>query len=189
MRERPLEFYMWPFVTSIRCPSCDALWKDPDVRYGGKSFPPMSRNPESEPFMLDVFCPACGTKLPSLGELHAANRIDLPPIHNAPFICTTEDLDSFFHRTSGHTAQIWRYWVSLSYLVLRIHAEGSNTHAFVVCQGTQRIEFPRISLAASFELSPTGPTHTNRWKIEDEESGAAIECGRIGVFNEVKHLW
>ena len=188
MKERPLFFYMWPFVASIHCPSCDALWKDPDVRYGEASFPPASRNPESEPYPHDVFCPACGTKLPSLGELHTAGRIELPPIHNAPFICSSEDLDSFFHRTSGHTAQIWKYWVSLSILVLRIHTENSKTHAFVVCHATSRIEFPRTSTNSSFTLSECGPR--NRYmKIEDEKSGVVIECGRMGVFYDVAGLW
>ena len=180
---------MWPFVTSIHCPSCDALWNAPDVRCGEASFPPTSRNPESEPNSIDVFCPACGTKLPSLGELHEANRLGLPPIHNAPFICTLIDLAAFFRRTSGHTAQIWKYWVSFSVLVIRIHADDSDTHAFMVCQGTDRLEFPRSSLDSSFVLSEFGPPHRKYLKLEDEDSGAVIECARIGVYYDVCLLY
>ena len=189
MNERPLQFYMWPIVTSIHCPSCNALWQKPSFCDSGINFPPFSRNPENATPPITSYCPACGKQLPPLSELHATGRLRLPPVHNTQFIRNFEDLKAFFDRTSGHTSQLWDYWVSHSHLVLRIYPENDNTHAFVVCQGTRRVMFPQTSLESSFALSEFGPSNFRGLRLEDAATGTVIECGQIGIFHEATDLW
>ena len=189
MNDRPLLFYLWPIVTSIHCPSCRALWENPSVRCGEESYPPFSRNPESEPKCIAAYCPSCGKQLPSLSELHTKGNLGLPPVHNTQFIRDFEDLTSFFDRTSGQIAQLWKYWVSHSNLVMRIFQEDCDEHAFVVCQGTRRVELPQTSFNSTFALSKFGPSYSRCLRLEDKASGATIECGQMGIFCESSELW
>ena len=187
MKERPLLFYAWPIVTSIRCPSCHSIWEKPSIRCEGESFPPFSRNPESATQSISSYCPACGNQLPPLSELYATGNLELPPVHNKPFIRDFDELKSFFDRTSGHTAQLWNYWVSHSYLAMRIFLENEDVHAFMVCRGTWRVELPRTSFKSSFALSELA--NSKGLRLEDTASGATIECGEIGIFHDATALW
>lgn len=186
--ERPGLFNLWPSVTFINCPKCGTHWVEP--RFGSKDavFPPFDcLYDEREPIQR-AHCPRCGDLLPTIDDLstteHAVGR---PPIKGKPFVGTISGIQGFLEQSAGAHAQLWRYFVSHSNLILKLDSTTNDTHAFVVCTMTVTLVLPKLHWRSSLVLQSTHKP--DYWALRDEAAGVEIVAAAIGIFHDVEALW
>ena len=185
--ERPGLFDLWPSVTYINCPHCDAHWFELRFYAKGARFPHLVSSVDAPDSQDHAYCPRCSTLLPSIDELAALDHaIGRSPTFGKPFVGTTSGIRSFLGKSQGAPTKLWNYVVSHSQLVLKLNSTTDKTHAFVVCLMTQTVVLPSVSFKSSLVLESVD---TDTWALRDKTAGVEVVCCGIGIFYSLDILW